>query len=354
MTKHFCCFICIFFCYLSNAIAQPPLEEIRTIIREKSLEQFPEFVLKNLTSDNLDSRLKQYDHFAHYVPPHEQAKSDSPDTGIIFFLHNQQLWARPRLGHIESLDPLPEIGVVTAVDRKAIDTDDSKHIVSVLSSALRGKTVLLTISSDGIAQGSTYAVKMKPTPYPEVSWVRKANNIIIIRVDEFITHTTAIRFASIFDTVVTQKDKVVIDLRGCGGGDLFEAFEIAGMFVPVDAPLVITTDHDHFQKIYRSPVGPKRPSPAIILIDKYSASAAEILAGILHYYKIGRLAGEKSYGKCTSQTVFSLPDHGELWLTTVAVNFPNGSTCTGSGLHPDIFISGVTTKKYDELLPLVR
>ena len=138
---------------------------------------------------------------------------------------------------------------------------------------------------------------------------------------EFVSHETAPFFSGLYNTMDKKGDATLLDLRGCPGGDLFEAIEIAGLFVPAGLPLITTYDQKGKVHTYLSPAGDKLSAPAYILMDIRTASAAEILAGILKSYGLSRLVGDRSYGKCESQTVFNLTGGGQLWLTTLAVHF---------------------------------
>ncbi len=349
MAKFTFWFLAVAICWHSQAIAQLPLGEIQEIIQTKSLESFPESFYHDINSENINVLLQQYDHFSKYILPPKHSVAQRLDPGITFFLHENRLWARPRLGRIDSVGELPEVGVVTAINQKTISYIAASEISIILKGALQKPNLLLAVSPDGTKETQICLVRSKPTPYSEISWLRKHNSIVVIRIDEFVSHSTAVRFAAVYESIVRAEDKVIIDLRGCGGGDFDESLEIAGMFVPPTDALVIAVDHDRKSKIYRSPAGTKYRSPEMLLVDRYSASAAEILAGILSSYLPSRLVGEQTYGKCISQTVFTLADQGQLWLSTLAINFPDGSTCTGTGLKPDQLLPDITTMSFDSI-----
>jgi carboxyl-terminal processing protease len=77
--------------------------------------------------------------------------------------------------------------------------------------------------------------------------------------------------------------------------------------------------------------------PIVVLVDKYSASASEILSGALHDHHRASLMGEKTYGKGSVQTVMSLGDGG-FRLTTARYYLPSGVTIDKVGIQPDIVV----------------
>jgi len=105
---------------------------------------------------------------------------------------------------------------------------------------------------------------------------------------------------------------------------------------------------------YRAPQGPKLPSPTGLLIDHRTASAAEILAGILQHYHASLLIGEPSFGKCVSQKLFPLSNGGGLWLTTLGITFPNNHSCTGEGLQSDISYPDISLTQGSEIIKIIN
>ena len=89
----------------------------------------------------------------------------------------------------------------------------------------------------------------------------------------------------------------------------------------------------------RAPQGKTYSMPLTLLVGPDTASAAEIFAGILRRHERGLLVGQTTYGKCASQTDARLSDGSVLRYTNREVLFPDGDTCTGKGLTPDLAVS---------------
>ena len=142
---------------------------------------------------------------------------------------------------------------------------------------------------------------------------------------------------------------LVIDLRGNPGGLLKAAVEVADRFV-MDGMIVATRgrspreDFDH-----RGQAAGTWRVPLVILIDKDSASASEILAGAIQDHHRGTLVGERSYGKGSVQGIFPLSaTSAGVRLTTAKWFTPTGQPITGRGVTPDVIVAAKGSKTVTE------
>lgn len=151
--------------------------------------------------------------------------------------------------------------------------------------------------------------------------------------------------ADLFDQALQRfktsgSKKLVIDLRGNPGGYLDAAVDIASHFLP-KGTTVVTEDFDgkesnivHTSLGYNDiPAGTK----IVVLIDKGSASASEILAGALQDNHVATLIGTQSFGKGSVQTLIAL-DGGSLKVTVARWVTPAGHWIMGNGITPDIVV----------------
>lgn len=135
---------------------------------------------------------------------------------------------------------------------------------------------------------------------------------------------------------VSGSKKLVLDLRNDPGGRLDAAIYIAGEFLPADSVVVIQEDYNGKQeKLVSKRSGRLMGMNLVVLINKGSASASEIVAGALQDYGKATIVGETSFGKGTVQSVTDLKDGGGLHITVAKWLTPNGSWISGKGIKPD-------------------
>ena len=119
---------------------------------------------------------------------------------------------------------------------------------------------------------------------------------------------------------------LVLDLRGNPGGLLGAAVEVSGLFLKRGAVVVSTRGRtEETNNTYRTPNAPLLPeTPLVVLVDEYSASAAEIVAGAVQDHDRGLVVGETTYGKGLVQVVRELPYNAALKMTTAQYFTPSG------------------------------
>lgn len=130
---------------------------------------------------------------------------------------------------------------------------------------------------------------------------------------------------------------IVLDLRGNGGGLLEEAVLSASVFLPKDEVVVTTDSRTQGHAVYKT-VGDDLPSlPMVVLIDRNTASAAEILTAALADDAGATVVGTRSYGKGVFQQEIGLSNGGALKLTIGEYFTPDGVNLAKShGIHPDV------------------
>ena len=134
-------------------------------------------------------------------------------------------------------------------------------------------------------------------------------------------------------------DGLILDLRNNGGGSLIEAVKIAGYFIP-SGPIVQVKNRRSLQILPDVDPITEYDGPLIILVNRLSASASEILAAAMQDYERAIIVGdEHTHGKGTVQTLMALGDKkGSLKLTTSSYYRINGGSTQLKGVTPDIII----------------
>ncbi len=128
---------------------------------------------------------------------------------------------------------------------------------------------------------------------------------------------------------------LVLDLRGNGGGLLNEAVLSASIFVD-EGVIVSTSSRADGDTDYEAVGGALDPKPTVVLTNRDTASAAEILAAALDDYELATLVGTRTYGKNTVQEILNLPAGGALDLTIGEYVTSEGESLAGGGVEPEV------------------
>ncbi|MGA0333921.1 MAG: S41 family peptidase [Kiritimatiellia bacterium] len=165
-------------------------------------------------------------------------------------------------------------------------------------------------------------------------------NIGYLRIKTFTEETAQLLRREL--TTLNRKGAggVILDLRGNPGGLLSSAVEVCGLFLPRDTLVVSTQSREPSEKkVYATKSTPHRFSPdLVILINRSSASAAEVVSGALQDHGRARLVGETSFGKASVQSIVPLPDGSALKLTTANYFTPADRQIQGKGIEPDVVV----------------
>lgn len=160
------------------------------------------------------------------------------------------------------------------------------------------------------------------------------NDIGYIRLSSFISKNAAKEFENILSSTRTKKG-YIIDLRSNPGGLLSNAIYISNLLLP-GGIIVSTVDRDGYKETQRASRNCITNKPLVVLINKGSASASEILSGALKDNKRAVLVGETSFGKGLVQEINRLPNDAGVNITIQKYLTPNGTDINKKGIEPDI------------------
>ncbi|MDP7247188.1 MAG: S41 family peptidase [Candidatus Peribacteraceae bacterium] len=144
---------------------------------------------------------------------------------------------------------------------------------------------------------------------------------------------------------------LILDLRFNGGGYLEGSVEMSSMFL--NEGKVVTVERRNGDPTHHYVSG--RPSdpdiPMVVMINEGSASASEILAGVLQDHERATIVGKKSFGKGTVQEVFDLPGNASVRMTIARWLTPDGNDLGKGGVYPDIEVDRTREQIIDEVDP---
>ncbi len=161
--------------------------------------------------------------------------------------------------------------------------------------------------------------------------------VFYVRIDEFTGDCVEGFRSAIAQAKQSGAKALLIDLRGNPGGDLGKVVDIADELLNDGIVLTMRT-RDGKEEVYKSHAG-ALDLPMAVLVNGFSASASEVLAGALQDYQVATLVGTQTYGKGIVQTVYPmLTGDGHVKLTTAVYYTPNGRSLHGTGIAPDLVV----------------
>ncbi|MEK9670890.1 MAG: S41 family peptidase [Rhodospirillaceae bacterium] len=229
--------------------------------------------------------------------------------------------------------------LITHVDGKVIR---GKRLSDAVS-AMRGKPgteITLTIQREGRKPFDVTLVRAIIKVW-SVRW-RLEGDVGYVRVTRFtekVESGIAKALAQIQTGHEGELKGLVLDLRSNPGGLLDQSLILADAFLDHGVIVSVRGRDPEQEREYQASAGDlARNLPMVVLINRGSASASEIVASALQYHRRATVMGGRSFGKGSVQTIMPLPVEGALRLTTALYYAPDGKTIQAEGVHPDIVI----------------
>ncbi|OGR69449.1 MAG: hypothetical protein A2179_04265 [Elusimicrobia bacterium GWC2_63_65] len=230
---------------------------------------------------------------------------------------------------------------------------------------LRGKpgtAVKITIAREPEEKGADWITKditlvRELIKTENVKWRMLDNKTGYIKIVEFTGHVTENFDKAMADLKGKGMESLVIDLRYNPGGLLSAAVDISKLFMNDGKMIVYTKGRkpENYQEFRANGRAPHELLPLVVLMNRYSASASEIVAGAMQDNKRAVIIGERSFGKASVQSMIPLSDKSALRLTIAKYYTPSGKSIqhdakneTG-GITPDIEVK-VTVETEKKLL----
>lgn len=212
----------------------------------------------------------------------------------------------------------------------------------------KGTEVKLTLLREGGDKPLEIKITRDIIKVPSLKTESKKDGIFVISLYLFSANSANDFRDALREFVSSKKTKLILDLRGNPGGYLSASVDIASWFLPLGKVVAREKFSDGKEVLYRSKgYDIFKKLPMVILVDKGSASASEILAGALSEHGVATLVGEKTYGKGSVQELIPITDKTSLKLTIARWLTPNGISISKQGLEPDIKVP-YTNKDFKE------
>lgn len=281
--------------------------------------------------------LRTLDPHSIFFDPRAFAKLREDQEGRYFGV-GMQIGPRPgKVGKIVTMVVLPMPGspafraglrpgdIIIRVDGKSTDGLDTTQVAALLKGP-KGTVVHVVVDREGSEQPLEFAITREEISRRSVDAAFLIRpGVAYIHILNFNETTDEELKDALKKLSVKTLEGMILDLRGNPGGLLQEAVDVADHFLGKSQLIVYHNGrHSHEKRYYASKGDANYDYPMIALVNRLTASAAEILAGALQDHDRALVMGEPSFGKGLVQTVFPLSEHTGLALTTARYFTPAG------------------------------
>ncbi len=330
--------------------------DVLKIVKENYVE--PPNV-KDLIYGALSGMVSSLDPFSGFFPPDkykefmEETEGEFGGIGIeISMEKGRPIVVAPIEGTPAFKAGLRAGDIIIAVDGK--DTF-GKTLLDIVKQ-IRGKPgtkVKLTIMRKGLDKPITVEIERAIIKIESVKYV-KFRNIGYVRITQFQHYTSRDLKKALRDLLSQKVDGIILDLRNNPGGLLSEAVKVSDVFLE-EGKLIVSTKGRRDEEKYYAKEDPLIPKdlPLVVLINRGSASASEIVTGALQDHGRAVIVGERSFGKASVQNIIPLEDGSAIKLTVAYYYTPKGRLIHKKGINPDVEVK-MDQKTWEKLADTIR
>ena len=309
-------------------------EVYNSILKELNRSYVDSLEVGRIQRTAIDAMLSSLDPYTQYVPEEEQENFQMMLTntygGIGAIIYKPDVNGNVIINEPYEGSPAARNGIRCGDEVEAIDGVSTHGLTSQESSdRMRGKpgtTVVLTVKK---LRGQTVDIPVvrERISLPSVEYVGMLNEndgyILLEKFTEGVGQDIREAYHKLKDQGMKR---LVLDLRGNGGGLMHEAVNIVSLFVPRGSVVVTSKGRDAAEeRVYKTTTDPvDQEIPIVVLVDSGSASASEIVSGALQDYDRATIVGTRTYGKGLVQSIRPLPYDGQLKVTTAKYYTPSG------------------------------
>jgi carboxyl-terminal processing protease len=202
-----------------------------------------------------------------------------------------------------------------------------------------GTDVVLTIEREGEDVPFDVSITRSRVEIPSVSWSMLPDDVALVRLNSFSQRSGDELRTALTEAQDAGARAVLFDLRGNPGGLVNEALMVASQFLPANTPVLIEEERSGERVVTESQAGGVALEiPLVVLVDEFSASSSEIVAGALQDADRAEVVGVPTVGTGTVLTPFILDDGSRLLLGTSQWLTPDGRLIRAEGIEPDVII----------------
>ena len=316
------------------------------IVKELSRSYVDSLPVDKMMREGVNAMLEQLDPYTVYIPEEEnedlQMMLSKTYGGIGAIIHkkkdgnviiNEPYYGSPAQKYglqcgdeILEIDGVPTIGLETKESSDRMKGKPGTTVVFKVKKVRTGDTLDVPVIRERIH-------------FPDIEYAGMLNDTTGYILQSGFTEGVA---QQVKEKVLALKSqgmkRLVLDLRGNGGGLMSEAINIISLFVPKGSLAVSSKGKGQMKEFHTQTEPIDTNTPITILIDGGSASASEIVSGGLQDLGRATIKGKTSFGKGLVQSIRPLPYNGQMKVTTAKYYTPSGRCVQGVGVKPDVEI----------------
>lgn len=314
---------------------------------EETIDQY--FYLHEVTDEALQDGIYRgmlralEDPYSEYYTAEELAELMQSTQGVYFgigaYIQQDKVTTLPKITGTIAGSPSEEVDI--RADDLIYEVDGvSTYGLSLteVTSMIKGPEnteVVLTLIREGASDYVKVCVTRRKVESPTVTYEMKEDGMAYIRVTEF-DDVTIRQFSDALSSARADGMKgMILDLRANPGGSLNAVVEMLRMILP-EGMIVYTEDKNGKRSEYTCDGSNELEVPLVLLVDKNSASASEIMAGAIKDYGLGTLVGTTTFGKGIVQQIIPFRDGSAVKVTISSYFTPKGNNIHGIGIEPDV------------------
>lgn len=331
--------------FLNRSTDKSVLDEVTEKILNNSANQTDKQTLERAAIDGMLKSLG--DKWSQYLPSTGnksfEESIEGQFSGIGLWIRSDESGAVSVAGIVPSspaeFAKIQNGDVIESVDGISTLNKQLAEVASLLSGEKNTNAILAVKRNDESLSFIVNRTNIKTNP---VTAKILKDGVISIAITEF-NRGSARALRAALASIGQERTGVILDLRGNPGGLLVEATDVAGAFL--NGGLVV-----EFHKSGKSPEvfnalgNGDSKTPLVVIVDRGTASAAEVVAAALQDRNRAIIVGEKTFGKATVQDSQSLSNGAEIELTVGYYITPSGKKLDGQGIEPDIEVSSTEAK----------
>lgn len=312
---------------------------------------------KKLIYGGIKGMLKELDPHTNFLPPEIYKEFETETSGEFGGIGIEITVQNGVLTVISPIEDTPAWKAGIKAGDKIVEIDGiSTKGFSLVEAAQKmkgkkGDKIKMGIFRDGFDKPKEFVIERGTVKIKSVKYLDLEGGYGYVRITSFIENSASDleKFLKAHDKKYKDTKGLIIDLRRNPGGLLDQAVQISDLFLE-NGTIVSTMGRNQKEKevVYAKKAGTLKNFPLIVLIDQYSASASEILAGALQDNKRALIMGQRSFGKGSVQSVVKLGDGSGLKLTVGRYYTPSGRSIQAYGIVPDIELEDFTPEVLDQ------